>query len=217
MSFVAGFSQEILGFTHELQKISIPGRYNRIIPELPKKTGNIIVSRIMPNSSELRSSELGGFPPQAKLATVNTPEIYDDNDDYSITPLSEDIDNSAPDSGQGSASEACGMFTVDEVGRKLTNDIERSSESFPSDYVVDTKKDIVKHNNIWTIVRTNIVSLSKQIFQVIYNRVITRNSEKYLDILNIRSPSWELYARKNKPLRIPSKCSNDNFKNYVAV
>ena len=194
MSFVAGFPQEILGFTHELQKISIPGRYNRIIPELPKKTGNIIVSRIMPNSSELRSSELGGFPPQAKLATVNTPEIYDDHDDYSITPLSEDMDNSAPYSGQGSASEAC-----------------------PSDYVVDTKKDIVKHNNIWTIVRTNIVILSRQIFQVIYNRVITRNSEKYLDILNIRSPSWELYARKNKPLRIPSKCSNDNFKNYVAV
>jgi hypothetical protein len=167
MSFVAGFPKGILGFTHELQKISIPGsRYNRIIPELPKKTGNIIVSRIMP-------------------------EIYDDNDDYSITPLSEDIDNSAPDSGPGSASEAC-----------------------PSDYVVDTKKDIVKHNNIWTIVRTNIVSLSKQIFKVIYNRVITRNSEKYLDILNIRSPSWELYARKNKPLRIPSRCSNDNFKNY---
>jgi hypothetical protein len=182
MSFVAGFPKGILGFTHELQKISIPGtRYNRIIPELPKKTGNIIVSRIMPNSSELCSSELGGFPPQAKLATVNTPEIYDDNDDYSITPLSEDIDNYAPDSGEGSASEAC-----------------------PSDYVVDTKKDIVKHDNILTIVRKNIVSLSKQIFQVIYNRVITRNSEKYLDILNIRSPSWELYARKNKPLRIPS-------------
>ena len=73
------------------------------------------------------------------------------------------------------------------------------------------------NNNIWSIIRTNIVSLSKQIFQVIYNRVITRNSEKYLDILNIRSPSWELYARKNKPLRIPSRCSNDNFKNYVAV
>jgi len=116
----------------------------------------------------------------------------EDNDDYSITPLSEDIDN-MPDYDNETR-----FFSA-----TTTNMI--FEENNP------------KKNNIWTIVRANVVNLSKQIFKVICDRIITRNSEKYLDILSIRSPSWELYARKNKLLRTISRCSNDKLKNYVTV
>jgi len=130
------------------------------------------------------------LPDDSTYATLRN--IPDDNDDYSIIPLSEDIYN-MPDYDK--ENRFCSATTSNMI----------------------FEENIPKNNNIWTIVRKNIVSLYKQIFQVICGKIITRNSEKYLDILSIRSPSWELYARKNKPSRTQSRCSKDKLKNYVAV
>jgi len=177
------------------RKFSIPGKNNRITP----------------NNSVQRAE--GFAEPQSAYATLGN--IPDDNDDYSITPLSEEID--MPDYGKGSC----------EAMNPTTNSVGdlRSPEEFDNEtrFFSTTTSNMIfeennpKKNNIWTIVRANVVNLSKQIFKVICDRIITRNSEKYLDILSIRSPSWELYARKNKLLRTISRCSNDKLKNYVTV
>ena len=206
------------------RKITISGTNNRIAPDTPNDSTRVdtyvvggpflkiedflnrpstlhrlsgdaegSLTGLRPTSFSLSSLSSPSFSteniPKPNFSPIYKPEIYDDNDDYSIKPLSEDRDNPMPD----------------------------SYEVHPPENVVIIKKDIVKRNTIWVILRTNLVNLSKQIYKTIYNRIITRNSEKYLDIKNIRSPSWELYTRKNKQHRIPSKCSGELLHNYISV
>lgn len=175
-----------------------PSKNNRIMPVGFECFAN-------PKASEAKQN-LDSFPRIGIYSTKSEiNKSYDDNDDYSITPLSNyDTDISTPDYEDLSfKKEPTAVKKLDSSSSFVTKTEGchvgglYGSPTRISEGNITTNN--IKSKNILVIIRTNIINLSKQIFRVIRNKLISHNSEKYLDILNIRSPSWELYIKKNKP------------------